>query len=151
MARCQTVAWPLGVMLAAIVVALNLVVAAQATQTFLTPNQALFSYHLGPGGSGAPIAPAASTPVLVMGVDNTAGERGIGFVTLLRVSGTFIQWIGLQAPNGVSVAGHSSAAGTHIAFLDLAGRVDLRVNTADTFVVHNGNSSTQNIVVTLIW
>jgi hypothetical protein len=142
---------PFGLMLASIVAALTLAVAAHAAQTFLTPNEAVFSYNLAASSSGAPITPVASAPVLVMGVDNTANERGIGFVTLLRVPGTFLQWVGLQGPGGVSVAGHSKVAGTHIAFLDLRALVDLRVNTADTFVVHNANSSTQNIVITLIW
>ncbi len=131
--------------------ALTVKVAAHAAQTFLTPNEAVFAYNLAANSSSAPITPLASTPVLVMGVDNTLNDRGIGFVTLLRVPGTFLQWVGLQAPSGVSVAGHSNTAGAHIAFLDLRALVDLRVNSADSLVIHNANSSTQNIVVTLIW
>jgi hypothetical protein len=41
-------------------------------------------------------------------------------------------------------------AGTHIVFLDLGDKVDLRVKSADTFIVHNANTTTQSVQVKLI-
>ena len=140
-----------GLVLAAIVSLLTVAVVARATQTFVTPNEATYVYSLAAGGNSAAITPPAGTPVLVMGVDNTIGARGVGFVTLLRVTATFLQWVGLQAPSAMATSGHSAVAGTHIVYIDLLDKVDLRVNTADTFIVHNANTTVQSVQVKLIW
>jgi hypothetical protein len=143
--------WSFGLLLAAIVAVLTVAVVVQATQTFSTPNVTTLAYNLAANTSSAAITPPASMPVLVMGVDNTINARGVGFITMLRVPATFLQWVGLNSPSAVATSGHSNVAGTHIVYLDLGDKVDLRVNTADTFIVHNANTTTQSVQVKLIW
>jgi hypothetical protein len=87
-----------------------------------------------------------------MGQQNALGFRGVGQVTLLWVPGSFLEWVGLESPSGAAItSGYSSSPGTHIVFLDFAHQVDIQVNSADTFVVHNGSPQAQYGSVTLLW
>ena len=63
-----------------------------------------------------------------------------------------ITWVGLESPNGAAITqGGSSAAGTHIVFINYYHLVDIQVASADTIRVHNSNSTTQVGSVTLVW
>lgn len=139
-------------LLIGVVATLTLAVVAHATQVITTPNAAIFGYSLAAGTNSVAITPVANQSVLVMGVQTAVGFRGTGHVTLLRVPGSFLERVGLEAPAAAAItSGFSSSAGTHIVFLDFSHQVDIRVNTADTFVVHNGSASTRTGNVTLIW
>src|SRR5690242_19604712 len=98
-----------------IVTTLTFAVVAQAVQTITLPSAALVTYDLAPGTSSAPITPDTNTPVFVMGTQNNLGFRGVGQVTLLRVPGSFLEWVGLDSTADAAITqGFSSAAGTRI-------------------------------------
>jgi hypothetical protein len=139
-------------MLAALVGTLTVSVAVQTTQVITTPNATFISYNLAAGAITGPITPVANQAVLVMGVQNTLGTRGVGQVTLLRVPSSFLEWVGLESPTPAAItSGFSGAAGTHIVFLDFAHQVDIEVNTTDTFRIHNGSTGQRAGNVTMIW
>jgi hypothetical protein len=102
-------------------------VVTQATTTITVPNATTLSYNLGAGGFSGAITPPSNIPVLVMGVCTSVGVRGVGHVTLLRIPGSFVEWVGLNSTAGASIAqGFSGVVGTHIVFLDLPTRWILR-------------------------
>ena len=145
---------PVVLSLAAVVTALTFVVVANATQTITTPNAALVTYALGAGGISVPIVPTPGRPVLVMGVNTTIGNRGVGQVTLLRsgIAPLFLEWVGLESTAGAVITqGFSAVPGTHIVFLDFAHTVGIEVNTGDTMRIHNTGGAAQAGNVTLIW
>ena len=132
------------------VVALN--IGLHATQTISTPNASKVSYNLAAGASSAAVTPAESVPVLVMGVQNDLGYRGVGQVTMLHVPSSFLEWTGIESPASAAItSGFSGTAGTHILYIDYSHLVDIRVESTDTFVIHNANSIAMAGVVTLIW
>jgi hypothetical protein len=117
-----------------------------------SPTRKVFKYTLVAGASSKPITPPANQPVLVMGVQTTIGYRGVGQVSMLRISDSFLEWVGLESPATATItSGFSGAAGTHIVYLDYSGQVDLEVNDGNSFVVHNGASGTRTGQVTLIY
>jgi hypothetical protein len=125
---------------------------AHAVQTVVTPNALYVTYNLAAGANSAAVTPASSTPVLVMGVQNNLGYRGVGEVTLLRVPSSFLEWTGIESPSGAAItSGFSGSAGTHIVYLDYGHFVDIRVNTTDSFVIHNANTIAMSGHVTLVW
>jgi hypothetical protein len=139
-------------MLAALVSTLTIAVAVQTTQVITTPNAAFISYNLAPGAITGPIAPVANQAVAVTGVQTTLGYRGVGQVTLLRVPGSFLEWVGLESPSAAAItSGFSGTPGTHIVYLDFSHQVDIEVNTTDTFRIHNGSTGQRTGNVSLIW
>ncbi len=82
-------------MLAALVAVLTLAVGVHAAQTITTPNAAEVKYDLTAGENSAAVTPVASTPVLVMGVQNSQGYRGVGQVAMLTFLRAF--WNGLES------------------------------------------------------
>jgi hypothetical protein len=61
-------------------------------------------------------------------------------------------WVGFEStPNAAITQGASSIAGTHIVYIDNVHGVDIRVASADTILIHNGNPSTRAGNVTLVW
>jgi hypothetical protein len=139
-------------LLITVVALATLAVTVHAAQTITVPNETVVSYNLPSGANSGPITPVANQPVFVQGVQTAVGFRGVGHVSLLRVPGNFLEWVGLDSPfNAAITSGFSSSQGTHIVFLDFSHLVDIQVNSADTFRIHNANSNTQTGVVTLIW
>ena len=139
-------------LLAGVVIVLTFAVAGHAAQTITTPNEVVINYNLAPGANSGAITPASNTPVLVQGVQTAIGFRGVGHVSMLHVPASFLEWTGLESPFSAAItSGFSSTAGTHIVYLDFSHLVDIRVNTADTVIIHNGNTATQTGVVTMIW
>jgi hypothetical protein len=137
---------------AALVATFALATATRAVQTTVTPNAAIVGYSLAAGANSGAITPPASQAVHVMGVCNTLGTRGVGFVELLRVPGSFLEWVGLDSTAGAAITqGFSAAAGTKIVFLDFSHQVAIQVNSADTFRIHNGATAARAGNVTLIW
>jgi hypothetical protein len=150
-------------LIACLIATLTLSVVVRATQVITTPNAAFFTYSLANGASSAPITPVVGQAVLVMGTQTAFGFRGVGHVTMLHIGGSeptphFLEWTGLSSPASPGVTGgatiedgFNSAAGTHILWIDWFHMVDLQVNTADSFVVHNASGKTATGNVTMIW
>jgi hypothetical protein len=132
------------------VVALS--IGVHATQVITTPNTLKVPYNLNAGASSAAINPAESVPVLVIGVQNNLGYRGVGQVTMLHVPSSFLEWTGIESPASAAItSGFSGTAGTHIVYLDYSHLVDIQVASTDTFVIHNANTIAMAGVVTLVW
>jgi hypothetical protein len=139
-------------MTAVAVIVLTMAVGLHASQTITTPNELTLSYDLAAGANSAAITPPGNTPILVQGVQTAVGYRGVGSVSMLRVPSSFLEWVGLESPSSAAItSGFSGAAGTHIVYLDFSHTVDIRVNSADSFIVHNGNTITMTGSVTLIY
>ena len=150
--RMQKFSRPGVILMATVVVIITSMVIANATQTITTPNAAYITYNLAPGASSAPITPATSKSVLVMGCCTTF--YGVGQVSLLHIpSGGGIGWVGLEAYSGTPVAntgGLTTGAG-HMVFIDYEHKVDIQQASADTILVHNGSTGTRAGNVTLVW
>lgn len=149
----KRIAYPIRLLLAGVVAMLTFAVVAPAVQTITVPNAASFSYALGAGGiSGAFVVPVTNAPVLVMGCQLVVGFRGVGHVTLLRIPGTFLEWVGLESTAGAAITqGFSAAAGTHILYIDFSHQVDIEVANADSIRIHNSSAAARNGVVRFIW
>lgn len=134
------------------VAVVTLTIMAHAVQTVVTPNGLYVTYNLPAGGTSAAVTPVGNTPILVMGVQTNVGYRGVGEVTLLRVPSNFLIWSGLESPYSATItSGLGSGAGTHIVYLDYSHLVDIQVQTADSFVIHNANTVAMTGHVTLVW
>src|SRR5277367_4721145 len=124
----------LTLLIAGIVAVVALNVGVHATQTIVTPNASKVTYNLAAGASSAAVNPAESTPVLVMGVQNDLGYRGVGQVSMLHVPSSFLEWSGIESPAAAAItSGFSGTAGTHIVYLDYSHLVDIQVASTDTF------------------
>jgi hypothetical protein len=138
--------------LAALVAILTVSILVHATQTITTPNASLVTYNLAAGANSGAITPVANQSVLVMGTQTAVGFRGTGHVTMLRISGSFLEWTGIESPAGAALtSGFSAVAGTHIVWIDYSHQVDIQVNAADSFRVHNGSTGVRTGNVTLVW
>ena len=125
---------------------------ARAVTSVKAANSAIVSYALVAGANSAPVFPPASQGVFVMGVCNTFNFRGTGHVALLRVPGAFLEWTGLNSPSAATrTFGFSSGAGTKIVGIDFSGNVQIQVNTADSFRIHNGSAADRAGNVTMFW
>jgi hypothetical protein len=146
---------PLKMILGVLVVITTVAVVAHASIVTFTPHAAKFTYSLSPGSaSSAVLIPGANQPTLVMGDQLTVGYRGIGQVSLLRVQGQFLEWVGLESPYSAAVtSGYGSTFGQHIVYIDWVHNVDIEVVDADHIRVHNSSTSTITATgnVKLIW
>jgi hypothetical protein len=150
--RIQKTSRPAVILMATVVTIITSMVVANATQTITTPNAAFVSYSLAAHLSSAAITPVTNRSVLVMGCCTTAGDAGVGQVSLLHIPSSFIEWVGLESfPGAAITAGNSKANGTHIVYIDLGHFVDIEITTADTIRVHNGAGITAAGNVTLVW
>jgi hypothetical protein len=153
--RIQKFSRPGVILMATVVVIITSMVAANATQSLTTPNAAFISYSLAAGANSAPITPATSRSVLVMGCCTTTTPNivpGVGQVSLIHIPSSFIEWVGLESYQGAAITqGASGTPGTHIVYINSAHQVDIQVASADTIRVHNGAVYTVAGSVTLIW
>ncbi|HZR32327.1 MAG TPA: hypothetical protein VFA76_10810 [Terriglobales bacterium] len=140
-------------LLSVVVVTLTLAIVVPGIHAYTTvANAAVLTYNLAPNTDSAAITPATSRPVLVMGVCNTSGVRGVGQVSMIHVPASFLEWTGLESTLKSTITqGFSGVAGTHILYIDFGHVVDIRVASPDTFVVHNGAGGNRDGNVTLIW
>jgi hypothetical protein len=117
----------------------------------------VFTYDLAPGQTSRVYTLPANKSVTVTGNCLTHNYRGVASATLLQVTepdGTpsFIEWVGLESHAGsVITQGFSGVAGTHILYLDWSHQVDIRVNSANTFVIHNASGGQRTGKVTLTY
>lgn len=136
----------------AMVAAATIAVTVHAADAVTTPSKMILKYSLAPGANSTAVTPVANVPVFVMGVQTTLGYRGVGQVSLLRISGSFLEWTGIESPAlAVLTYGFSGTAGTHIVYLDFSHLVDIEVSTPNSFIIHNANSINQTGQVTMIW
>jgi len=148
--RIQKFSRPGVILLATVVAIITSMVVANATHTINAPNAAFISYSLASGASSAAITPATNRSVLVMGCCTTS--LGVGQVNLLHIPSVGLVWVGLESFTGAAITqGGSSAAPTHIVYIDQAHLVDIQVASIDTIRVHNGAASTRAGNVTLVW
>jgi hypothetical protein len=109
-------------------------------------------FNLAPDAISTQIPVPADQPVFVMGVTSTTMVHGVGQVTLLRGLNTALWWVGLESTSGSAITqGATSAAGTHIVYIDYEHEVDIEVGGPNTIRVHNGSFFTKSGIVTLIW
>jgi hypothetical protein len=135
--------------MATVVAVITSMVVANATQTITTPNAAFISYNLVSGTNSAPITPAGSRSVLVMGCCTTS--PGVGQVSLLRFPGTELDWVGFDLATGALTRAGSGIPGVHIVYIGGNTQLDIQTASADTIRVHNGSTGTRAGNVTLIW
>jgi hypothetical protein len=136
-------------------------VVEQAAATTPVPNSLVVGFSVAAGGNSGGITPPPSVPVSVTAVDTTSGFRGVGHLSLLRIAGNFLEWVGLDSPNtalgtsgginGYGPGSGGSPVGTTMCRIDFSHSVVLQLASGDAFVVHNGGSGTHTGVVTLIW
>ena len=139
--------------MATVVVIITSMVVANAVQAITTPNAALVTYSLAAGANSAPITPATSRSVLVMGCCTTSTtllNPGVGQVNLLHIPSIFY-WVSLESGGSGITNGFGNGAGAHIVYIDVNHTVDIQVASANTILIHNGASSTRAGNVTLIW
>jgi hypothetical protein len=138
---------------AAVVVTLTSAVVARAAGFFVfisAPSSFSFSFSLPPGGVSGCVTPLAGIPNQVIGVDTTPGTRGVGEVSLLRISGAFLEWVGLDSPSAAAItSGFDGGVGNKIVFIDFAHTTQIEVCSADSFRVHNKSGITHTGVVDL--
>ena len=139
--------------MATVVAIITSIVVANATQTITAPNAAYITYNLAPGVSSAPITPATSKSVLIMGCCTSGGDQSVGQVSLLHIPCGGMVWVGLESPSSAAItSGRSATAATHIVLIDDAHQVVIEVASADTIRVHNYSlNATVAANVTLIW
>jgi len=149
--RIQKLSRPGVILLATVVAIITFVVAADATQTITTPNAAFISFNLASGANSTAITPAPNRAVLVMGCCTTAGDQGVGQVSLLHIPGGNMVWVGLNSYSNAITTG-SSFGVTHIVWIDGGGQhVDIQSASVDTIQIHNNYTTTMAGNVTLIW
>ena len=138
---------------AAVIATLTGAVLAHASGFYIfvaAPQEYQFSYNLAAGAKTGAVTPFAGIPNQIIGVNTTPGYRGVGEVSLLRVAGSFLEWVGLETPSGAAItSGFSGSAGTHIVYLDFSHRVQIEVASPDSFLVHNLSTVTHTGVVDL--
>jgi len=91
------------VFVAAMVLVLTMAVMVRAEQTIDTPNALVVNYNLVAGANSAAVKPVSSLPVLVTGVQNALGYRGVGEVSLLHVPSSFLEWVGIESPAAAAI------------------------------------------------
>jgi hypothetical protein len=150
MTRYEKLSRAAGVVLATVVVILTLNVTANAVQFLIFPQAVNIPYNLAAGASSAPFTTTPNFPTLLMGVGDTFNFRGVGFVHILRIAGSFIEWTGADVFTGAITSGFSGVTGTHIVYLDFSGKVDVQVSGPDSMLIHNAATATRVGSVTLL-
>jgi hypothetical protein len=142
-----------GVLAASLLVLIILAaVVSHAAVTFTAANSSVLAYTLAAGSSSVAITPPANTSVLLTGTNTTAGNFGIGTVTLVHIPATMIRWVGLESPPSTTVVqGDSSIGNAHVVYLDYKHTVDIKIVNPDRVYVVNVSTSTQTGTVKEIW
>jgi hypothetical protein len=110
------------------------------------PSGRVIPFDLAPGASSAPITVKANQPVFVIGTTTTTGDRGTGYMSVLHISGQFLEWTGMNSTQGgapTPAGGFSGAGGTTMITIDFGAKVSIQVADADRIFVHNGAAGEQ--------
>ncbi len=126
-------------------------VVGKAAVTLTTPNSSLINYTLGAGATSSAITPATNQPVIVIGSNNGTTDFAVSTLTMVHIPGVMLRWVGIEAGTGALTHGGSTTLGSHILYLDQSDKVSLEVFSADSFVIHNGNTASESGTVKLIW
>jgi hypothetical protein len=118
-------------------------------------------FSLPPGESSDLITVVADRPVLIIATNATAGDYGVGEITVVHHAGFFLDWAGYNATSGGATTpptltggfgggsgGTGAPAGTNMLTFDYEGKVTLQLADADHFVIHNGSA---NIDAGVLW
>ena len=108
----------------------------------------MISYNLAAGASSTPISLPGNAPLLVIATNTTAGDRGIGSMTVLHVPGQFLEWSGVNSTTGTNpvpttTGGFSATPNQPMLIVDYGALVTIQVADADHFMVHNATNSTE--------
>jgi len=140
-------------LIAAVAVSIGFSAAARAGETYTTknPTEVIITYHLLNAASSKPIKLPKDTPVLVLGDETAFGDAAIGQVTIHSdtIEG-LLQWVGQSFFDG-PVAGSNSLAGTEIISIDHMGKVQLQIETPDSFIINNSSGQAVTGTVKLIY
>jgi hypothetical protein len=124
--------------------------ASAANPSVMPTRHLLIKYSLASGANSKAFTVPAYLPVALLGTCVTSGARSVGQVSLQRVPNTFLVWVGLESTAGATITqGFSSIVGTHIVYLDSVHTLDIQVNDANSFRIHNGNAFPMAGLVTL--
>jgi hypothetical protein len=116
------------------------------------PNAKNVNFNLAAGAVSAPIGIPANIPVQLIGVTTTAGFRGVGQVSLLRIPNQFLEWVGLDSTAGAAITqGFSGAAGTKIVFIDFSHQVIVEVASPNSIRVHNASAGARAGRLLITW
>lgn len=151
--------------LVALAIASALATAGAVAEPFAQPQSTVatqmtyksIKYTIDAGKTVTGIAiPVADRPIHMMVVCTMPLDRGIGSVTLMRVNGTFLEWVGTDiATNSDGTAeveaGFSHTEGARIMFADINRSVEVEVQNDASIQIENKSSSTAKVVVTLMY
>ena len=121
-------------------------------------NEIQVPFSLVAGATSGPInVPAINTPISVTCVQNAAGHRGAGQMTLLRVGPpSALVWVGFDwaSNNGVAATasqGSSATPGTNMLWCDFNKFVGIEVQSATAIQVKNSLSGPATGVINFVW
>ena len=145
-----------GLLSAAAVAAVTFAVTAHAVQSLTIANEFTMAYTLDVDGSSVPITTVANLPVLVMGDQTFTEDVGSSDMTVVNSAGrdNELVWSGLEWSGkrwGRCYCGLQPDRGHHIMYIDFAHCVELQVNDATSFRVHNNCPFAAAGRVTEIW
>jgi hypothetical protein len=121
-------------------------------QAVVVPNSKKILFNLAPGASTTAIGLPPNVPVQLTGVTTTSGFRGIGHVSLLRVTGQFVVWVGLDSTTGAAITqGFSGTPGTKILFIDFSHQVIVEVSGSDAILVRNASAGQRAGSLHITW
>jgi hypothetical protein len=102
-------------------------------------------FNLGAFGSSDPITVPAETPVFIIATTTTPGNHQIGFISLVRVAGTDLEWAGVGSTNDTPglAGGTSNTGGNDILNFGFNGQVALQTVGTDQFKVANFGANNQ--------
>ncbi|MGO9740732.1 MAG: hypothetical protein ACLPN5_04325 [Roseiarcus sp.] len=125
----------------------SLAAPARADETQVT-------YTVAAGATSAPIAvPASNTPVSLTCVSNTAGYRGVGQATMLKVGPpAFLEWVGMDIATGAIASGYAGTAGTHVIYCSYTDEyVEIQVYSDTQIQVKNNGTVPVTGVISWLW
>ena len=123
-------------------------------------NQTHVPFTVAANATSAPIAvPAVNTPISITCSVNTLGATGIGQTTLLAGgSPAVLQWLGYDLNStGLGVGpltvsqGASATPGTHIIYCGIGPTVEIKVGSATTLILVNGDGFALTGVINFVW
>ncbi len=83
-----------------LVAALTVTIVQRAMATNIAPSVGLINFSLANNTASMVYYIPPDHPALLIGNTTTSGDRGTGFVSLERASGSFIEWTGLNSVSG---------------------------------------------------
>jgi hypothetical protein len=111
-----------------------------------------FSFNLQPGKTSAEFPIPADRPVFIMGAVAAVGA-GIGQITMLRETGGYTRFTGLESPSPSSITSgaiHFDSIGAHLVYVDAGHFVEIQTS-ANGIRVYNADTIPRAGPVTIMW